>query len=153
MYNTKRGENMNIELLKIYDCLYTQEERKQLTASMIAEFRKANKLMKKEVAELIGIKPQTYGAYESGRNETPAEVLVRLSILYDVPVDMLIQRDKMSKEEKSAQEQLQYYDEQIKQLREEILKGNPEAREMLQMIVDSTQALTDAIKKASEKKD
>ena len=91
---------MNIELLKKYDNLYDQSERKILTAVMLCAYREANNLQKKEVAELIGIKPQTYGAYESGRNETPTEVLVRLSILYDVPVDVLIQRDNMSKTEK-----------------------------------------------------
>lgn len=137
---------MNIELLKKYDNLYNQTERKQLIALMICEFRKANGLQKKEVAELIGIKPQTYGAYESGRNETPAEVLVRLSMLYDVPVDVLIQRDNMSKTEKSAQEQLEYYDEQINQLREDLLKGDPKTKEAFSQFIDSVQAMTDALK-------
>lgn len=137
---------MNVELLKRYNNLYDQAERKQLIALMISEFRKANGLQKKEVAELIGIKPQTYGAYESGRNETPAEVLVRLSMLYDVPVDVLIQRDNMSKTEKSAQEQLEYYDEQINQLREELLKGDPKTKEVFSQFIDSIQEMTDVLK-------
>lgn len=137
---------MNLELLKQYNNLYDQSERKQMIASMICEFRKANKLQKKEVAELIGIKPQTYGAYESGRNETPAEVLVRLSMLYDVPVDILIQRDNMSKTEKSAQEQLEFYNEQINQLREELLKGDPQTKEVFSQLLDGLQAMNDTLK-------
>lgn len=139
---------MNIELLKKYDNLYDQSERKILTAVMLCAYREANKLQKKEVAELIGIKPQTYGAYESGRNETPTEVLVRLSILYDVPVDVLIQRDNMSKTEKSAQEQLNYYDEQINELREELLKGDPKTKEAFSQFIDSVQAMTDVLREA-----
>ncbi len=137
---------MNIELLKTYNNLYDQNERKLLTAAMLRAFREANKLQKKDVAELIGIKPQTYGAYESGRNETPAEVLVRLSMLYDVPVDVLVQREKISKDSKTAQEQLAVYDEQINQLKEALLKGDIDATDRLSKLIDGMQALTDAIK-------
>ena len=146
MYNKREVNIMNIELLKKYDNLFDQTERKMLTASMLQAFRETYNLQKKEVAELIGIKPQTYGAYESGRNEAPAEVLVRLSMLYDVPVDLLIQRDKMSKDDKSAHEQLEYFDEQLNGLREAILKGDGETSEQLSQFIEGIQALTDAIK-------
>lgn len=137
---------MNIELLKRYNNLFDQTERKMLTAAMLRAFRETYNLQKKEVAELIGIKPQTYGAYESGRNETPAEVLVRLSMLYDVPVDLLIQRDKMSRDDKSAHEQLEYFDEQINELREAILRGDGETSEQFSQFIEGIQALTNAIK-------
>ena len=137
---------MNIELLKQYNNLYDQTERKLLTAAMLKAFRESNGLQKKEVAELIGIKPQTYGAYESGRNETPAEVLVRLSMLYNIPVDILVQRDNMSKTEKSMQEQLEYYDEKIKELKEAMLRGDAEATEQFAKFLEAIQELTEAIK-------
>lgn len=137
---------MDIMTLKTYNNLYNQTERKLLTAAMLKAFRENNNLQKKEVAELIGIKPQTYGAYESGRNEAPAEVLVRLSMLYEVPVDLLVQRDNMSKTEKSAQEQLAMYDEQIKGLKEAILKGDVNATEQFSKLIDGIQALTDVLK-------
>ncbi len=113
---------------------------------MIKAFRETHGLQKKEVAELIDIKPQTYGAYESGRNETPIEVLVRLSMLYNVPVDILVQRDNMSKTDKTAEEQLELYDKQIKELREAMLKGDAEATEQFSKLIEGLQALTDAIK-------
>lgn len=140
---------MNKELLKQYNNLYNQTERKELIAFMLTQFRELNGLQKKEVAELIGIKPQTYGAYESGRNETPAEVLVRLSFLYDVPVDVLIQRDNTSKTELSAQEQLAFYDEQIQELKEQLLKGSPEAQAALSQLVEGIEELNNSMKKAT----
>ena len=93
---------MNTELLKQYNNLYDVTERKALIADMLTAFREMNRLQKKDVAEYLGIKPQTYNAYESGRNEPPAEILVRLSLLYDVPIDVLVQKDNMSKTQKSA---------------------------------------------------
>lgn len=137
---------MDTRLLKTYNNLYDQTERKIMTASMIQAFRETHGLQKKEVAELIDIKPQTYGAYESGRNETPIEVLVRLSMLYNVPVDVLVQRDNMSRTDKTAKEQLELYDEQIKELREAMLKGDSEATEQFSKLIEGLQALTDAIK-------
>ncbi len=134
---------MNLEQLKLYNNLYEINERKTLIAQMLSAFRESNHLQKKDVAEYLGIKPQTYNAYESARNEPPAEILVRLSLLYDVPVDILIQRNNMSKTQKSAKEQLDYYDEQIDQLKEEVLKsGNNES---LQMFLDGVKQLTEAL--------
>lgn len=141
---------MSIETLKIYNQLYTNTERKQLIADMITEFRKLYKYQKKEVAELIGIKPQTYGAYESGRNEIPAEILVRLSILYDTPTDVLMQRDVMTKNEETAKSQLDRYDEEISKLREEVLKGKPEATELITQMLQGIQELNDNLKKNIE---
>ena len=140
---------MNKELLNQYNNLYNQTERKELIAFMLTQFRELNGLQKKEVAELIGIKPQTYGAYESGRNEAPAEVLVRLSFLYDVPVDILIQRNSMSKTKASAQNQLAYYDEQIQELKEQLLKGSPEAQAVFSQFVEGIEELNNTMKKAT----
>lgn len=147
---------MNKEALKQYNNLYEANERKDLIASMLAEFRKANNLQQKEIAELIGIKAQTYCAYESGRNEPPAEILVRLSWIYEIPVDVLIQRDNISKAEQSPQDILDRYDSQIKELRQELLKGDPEATKMFTSLLDGIQTLSDTIRKANttdDKKD
>lgn len=137
---------MNTELLKRYDELYTVAERKKLIGDMLKAFREANKLQQKQVAEYIGINPQTYSAYESGRNEPPAEVLVRLSLLYGISVDILIQRDNMAKTEKSAKEQLDYYDKQMDELREELLKGNPEVQDVFNKLLDGLQDFTQAVR-------
>lgn len=137
--------------LKNYNNLYDITERKKLISTMLTEFRKVNGYQQKEVAELIGIKSQTYNAYESGRNETPAEILVRLSILYDTPIDILVQRDNITKEEKSIQTTLNIYDKEIQGLREELLKGDPKAQEVFTKLLDGIQDFTNALRENSNK--
>lgn len=137
--------------LKNYNNLYDITERKKLIATMLTEFRKVNGYQQKEVAELIGIKSQTYNAYESGRNETPAEILVRLSILYDTPIDILVQRDNTTKEKKSVQTTLDIYDKEIQGLREELLKGDPKAQEVFTKLLDGIQDFTNALRENSNK--
>ena len=150
-YNVAEVRKMNIEKLREYNNLYDNSERKELIAESISTFRKSNNLSMKEVAELIGISPQAYGAYERGRNEPPAEVLVRLSMLYDVPIDVLVQRDNFNKERLTTVKQLDMYDEQIKQLRAELLKGDPEAQKIWTEYLDKIQGLTDTIREITEK--
>lgn len=137
---------MNIEKLKLYNNLYEITERKLLIADMLTAFREMNHLQKKDVAEYLCIKPQTYNAYESGRNEPPAEILVRLSLLYDVPVDILIQKDNMSRTQQTAKEQLDFYDNQIDQLKEELIKNGD--NENIQMFLDGIKQLTEAMQKS-----
>ena len=74
-YNVAEVIQMNIETLQNYNCLYNNTERKELIAESISTFRKSNNLSMKEVAELIGITPQAYGAYERGRNEPPCKAV------------------------------------------------------------------------------
>lgn len=142
---------MGKEELKKYNNLYDITERKKLISTMLTEFRKVNGYQQKEVAELIGIKSQTYNAYESGRNETPAEILVRLSILYDTPIDILVQRDNTTKEKKSVQTTLDIYDKEIQGLREELLKGDPKAQEVFTKLLDGIQDFTNALRENSNK--
>ena len=106
-----------------YECQFSAEERKAMIASTLAQIRKVNGYSQKEVAGWIGISQATYSAYERGRNEPPAEILVRLSYLYGCKVDLLIQRDRLDKEYKSIQEmiddlrvQLGRYEEAISRL-------------------------------------
>ncbi len=142
---------MGREELKNYNNLYDVTERKKLISTMLTEFRKVNGYQQKEVAKLIGIKSQTYNAYESGRNETPAEILVRLSILYDTPIDILVQKDNITKEKKSVQTTLDIYDKEIQGLREELLKGDPKAQEVFTKLLDGIQDFTNALRENSNK--
>lgn len=144
--------SINIEALKVYSNLYDNAERKELISKSLEGFRKANKLQQKEVAEYLGINAQTYSAYEKGRNEAPAEILVRLSILYDVSLDILMQRDNMSKTEKSALDQLEMYDKQIAELKVQLLQGDPKAQEQFGQFINGLEKLTDAIRDQTKNK-
>lgn len=139
---------MDIELLNKYNNLYSAEERKFLVAEMLKALRESNKLQKKQVAEYLGIKPQTYGAYESGRNETPIEILVRLSFLYEVSIDMIVQSKRFDKSEKTTLEILEMYDSEIDRIKSELLSGDGKSGEK---IADSLKEIVEMMKKIAPK--
>ena len=116
-------------LLGEYQCLFSVEERKQLVAQMIQETRKAKKLTQKEVADAIGVKLPTYSTYETGRSEPPIEILVRLSYLFNVSVDTLIQKQRQFKDTKDLEEKLNTFKSEIAKAKEELARRgntNPE---------------------------
>lgn len=93
--------------LSPYDRPFSIEERKRIVAQSMGELRRGKKLSQKEVAALVGVSQATYSAYERGRNEPPIEILVRLSYLFNCPVDLLIQRDRLYRTAEDAQRQLE----------------------------------------------
>lgn len=137
---------MNVDALKTYDNQFTTSERKQLVAEMLKAMRETEKLQQKELAELLGIKPQTYSAYELGRNEPPVEILVRLSKLYDVPIDILVQKDT-NKDSAKAKEQLEMFDKQIQELKKEMLEkgSNAKMEQLIKAIEEFNSTLKDKI--------
>lgn len=56
----------------------------------LRELRKAQCKTQKEVAEAIGITPQSYQAYESGKTLPTLENFLRLCIYFDVTPDALL---------------------------------------------------------------
>lgn len=98
-----------------YECQFTVDERKRMVSQCMAQLRKGKGLSQKEAAALIGVSQATYSAYERGRNEPPVEILVRLSYLFDCPVDILVQRDRLARTNEDAQKQI---DELRRQLQE-----------------------------------
>jgi len=129
-----------------YDNIYTVAERKQLIAEMLKNHRQINKYTQKEVAEHIGVNAETYATYERGRNEPPAEILVRLAFLYDVPIDFLVQRDNLYKDEKTALKTINEFENVIDEMRGKILSGDPQTREVLKQFADSLNNMVDVIK-------
>jgi len=129
-----------------YDNIYTVAERKQLIAEMLKTHRQINKYTQKEVAEHIGVNAETYATYERGRNEPPAEILVRLAFLYNVPIDYLVQRDNLYKDEKTALKTINEFENAIDEMRGKILSGDPQTREVLKQFADSLNNMVDVIK-------
>ncbi len=123
-----------------YQCQFTAEERKGIIAQTIREMRMLNQLSQKEVAAAVQVKPTTYNTYETGRTEPPAEILVRLSYLFGVPVDLLVARDRLYRTSKdlsdllgTAKDELNAMEAQIHAAgqNEEALMAMKEAMEML----------------------
>ena len=126
-----------------YNNLFTVPERKEMIADMLKIYRQINKFTQLEIAEKLGINAQTYATYERGRNEPPAEILVRLSYLYNVPVDLLIQRDNLYKDKNSAKKTVKEFDDVIDAIRSKILSGDPKTREAIK---DLTDVISNAMK-------
>ena len=97
-----------------YECQFTIEERKKITAHTLQELRKAKGYSQKEVASYIQVKPATFNTYETGRTEPPIEVLVRLSYLYQTPIDYLVQKDRQYRTATDLQALLDEYKKKAK---------------------------------------
>lgn len=117
-----------------YNNIFTVEDRKKIIAQTMRELRKARGFSQKEVAAQVEISQATYSAYERGRNEPPAEILVRLSYAFNCPVDVLIQRDRLYRNAGDALKMFAATQAQIDELEAALASGdqdNPVIREML----------------------
>ena len=134
-----------------YELQFSTVERKQVVAEMLRELRKAKGFKQKEIAELLGISPQTYNGYETGRNEPPIELLVRFSYLYELPIDLLVQRDRLHKSDESAMLTITKMDEEIAEVREQLRKSEFADVPQINQIMDMITQLTDAMKVIASK--
>lgn len=135
-----------MEERKRYNGEFTVEERKNMTAEMLQKLRKDNKLSQKEVAAKLNIPATTYNTYESGRTEPPLEMLVRLSWLYAVPIDIIVQKDRLITSAEDVEKTLAQYKEQIASFDREIEERgieSPGLKGMLAVMERLTNALND----------
>lgn len=121
------------EKLKKYNYLYNKQERKELIARNIIELRKNARLQQKEVAELLKVQYQTYRNYENGASEPPAEMLVRLSKLYEKPVDIIIGADDYSKDKDKARKIFEEQEREISELRAKVEAEKDEIKKLALM--------------------
>ena len=142
---------MNDELSP-YGFQFTVEERKRVIAQILEEVRKSKGYTQKQVAAFIKVKPTTYSTYESGRTEPPAEILVRLSYLYQTSVDTLVQRNRLHRGALDIQKQLEEYQRQAR-LMEEQLTANIEDSSTAQSILEGMEKIIDEMRLLNQKRD
>ena len=148
------------EMQLAYKGEFTVEQRKIMTAEALQELRKARKLSQKEVAAHLNIPATTYNTYESGRTEPPIEILVRLSHLYGMPIDIIVQRDRTYGTAEDVGKQMAVFKEHLaefdKQIAENALDvpGVSEFMATLNKLADAMQAYsqTEAAQKLNLKK-
>lgn len=56
----------------------------------IRELREDNDLTQREVAEMLGMSQTGYSKYETGTNDIPTAILIKLADFYNVSVDYLL---------------------------------------------------------------
>lgn len=148
-------ENMQIA----YKGEFTVEQRKIMTAQALQELRKAQKLSQKEVAAYLNIPATTYNTYESGRTEPPIEILVRLSHLYSMPIDLIVQRDRTYGTADDVGRQMAELKAEMHKIDQRIAENgpsDPDFQKILSIMEQFTDAMTayvqtDAVRKSIEK--
>ena len=127
-----------------YNGQFTIEERKAMTAEALRELRKYKKLSQKEVAAYLNIPATTYNTYESGRTEPPIEILVRLSHLYGMPIDLIVQRDRTYSTADDVGKQMREYKAKLAELDKQIEEVGA-ADPALLALRDTMEKLADAM--------
>lgn len=128
---------------------FTIAERKAMTAQALQELRKAQKLSQKEVAAYLNIPATTYNTYESGRTEPPIEILVRLSHMYGMSIDLIVQRDRTYRTADDVGKQIAEYKKQLAEFDKLIAESGPNDPAIL-ALRDSLEKLADAMTSYSQ---
>ena len=74
-----------------------------MVSEKLTEIRKQRKLTMKDVAEAIGMKPDTYRNYESGRLEPNLSTLTKLADFYGVTTDIFSDGQQIPRRSASLQ--------------------------------------------------
>ena len=56
----------------------------------IRDLREDHDLTQREMAKVLNCSQQVYSNYELGQRDIPTDILIRLSVFYDVSVDYLL---------------------------------------------------------------
>ena len=138
----------------LYNNNFDINERKELIAESLRELRVYAGLTQSELADKLGIKAGTYSIYENGTREAPAEIIVRLSILYGVSTDIILQVARYKKEQYVSTEQIENFDSEIEELRKELTnkkdKLNPEVKMMLETMTTAFENVSEQLKAFNE---
>ncbi len=129
-----------------YELQFTVQERKSMVAEMIKELRKDKGYKQREAAEILGISPQTYNGYETGRNEPPVEILVRLSFLFNMPIDVLVQRDKLHKDGESIQVTISKYQDELYKVKRDFKNSKYAENEQLNGLMSLMEQMMGSVK-------
>lgn len=57
----------------------------------LKDLREDSDLTQKKIADMLHIRQNTYCQYENGQRQVPIDVLIKLSRIYDVSVDYILE--------------------------------------------------------------
>lgn len=133
-----------------YELNFDNQQRKKLLGEALKELRTEKGLTQTEIANLLEIKSQTYNGYENGRTEPSLETLVRLSFLFDCPIDVMLQKFNFVGTKEAQTEAFEKYKKEVKEL-QEVAKTQPVNTELQSamgllnmMLKDITEAINGA---------
>ena len=88
-----------------------------MVGDLIKKHRVLKELTQKELADLLDVSPSTVGMYEQNRRIPDAEILVKISNIFNVTVDYLLGNSDQKKEQ-------YYFDNETAELAQELLENN-----------------------------
>ena len=74
-------------------------------------FREDNDLTQEMLANILGMSQTGYSKYETGENDVPTSILIRLSFIYDTNIDYLLGITDNKKSYPISKEQMELYKE------------------------------------------
>jgi transcriptional regulator with XRE-family HTH domain len=63
----------------------------------IRDLRTDHDMTQKELSKILGMSQTGYSKYETGENDIPTEILIRLSKIYNVSIDYLLDQTDCKK--------------------------------------------------------
>lgn len=60
----------------------------------IKQLRVDNNLLQKEIAKILNVPKNTYGAWERGNNEPSVDIIIKLADFYQISTDYLLNREE-----------------------------------------------------------
>lgn len=63
----------------------------------IRDLRTDNDMTQKELSKILGMSQTGYSKYETGENDIPTEILIKLSNIYNVSIDYLLSQTDCKK--------------------------------------------------------
>lgn len=60
----------------------------------IKQLRVDNNLLQKEIAKILNVPKNTYGAWERGNNEPSVDIIIKLADFYQISIDYLLNREE-----------------------------------------------------------
>lgn len=134
------------EYQNIYNNLYTVDERKDLIAQTIKSLRENKGYTQTELSDIIGVNKQTYNSYEKGRATPPAEIIIRLSYLYDIPTDIILQRDNLLKSPQVQAERIDQLSSELQELKEKAKTGSSADKEQINSFILGLEQMLNSLK-------
>ena len=72
----------------------------------------------------------TYNTYESGRTEPPIEILERLSYLYKVSIDIIVQKQRLFRDAKDLKAQLEETRKELAEIEKQLVEQGADSPAM-----------------------
>ena len=81
-----------------------------------AKYNNGQGIYQKDLAEHLGIRQQTYAAYENATIQIQIETLNKVAVFYGVSLESLIKTEKERREERVAKRLMSFNDEELEEI-------------------------------------